>query len=93
MESVIATVAPLVPTAAWPIIIVVLGCAFIYYKIKSERKATKETRDKDAEEMKTEIALLKNEVEQIKALDLASKLAQIQTDLSWIKEKLKCVRS
>ena len=39
--------------------------------------------------MKTEIALLKNEVEQIKALDLASKLAQIQTDLSWIKEKLK----
>lgn len=89
MESVIATVAPLVPTAAWPIIIVVLGCAFIYYKIKSERKATKETRDRDAEEMKTEIALLKNEVEQIKALDLASKLAQIQTDLSWIKEKLK----
>ena len=82
MESVIATVAPLVPTAAWPIIIVVLGCAFIYFKIKSERKATKETRDRDAEEMK-------NEVEQIKALDLASKLAQIQTDLSWIKEKLK----
>ena len=89
MESVIATVAPLVPTAAWPLIIVILGCAFIYYKIKSERKATKETRDRDAEEMKTEIALLKNEVEQIKALDLAFKLAQIQTDLSWIKEKLK----
>ena len=89
MESVIAIVAPLVPTAAWPIIIVVLGCAFIYYKIKSERKATKETRDRDTDEMKTEIALLKNEVEQIKALDLASKLAQIQTDLSWIKEKLK----
>ena len=89
MESVIATVAPLVPTAAWPIIIVVLGMSFIYYKIKSERKATKETRDRDTDEMKTEIALLKNEVEQIKALDLASKLAQIQTDLSWIKEKLK----
>ena len=89
MESVIATVATLVPTAAWPIIIVVLGCAFIYFKIKSERKATKETRDRDTDEMKTEIALLKNEVEQIKALDLASKLAQIQTDLSWIKEKLK----
>ena len=89
MESVIATVAPLVPTAAWPIIIVVIGCAYIYYKIKSERKETKETRDRDAEEMKTDIALLKNEVEQIKALDLAAKLAQIQTDLSWIKEKLK----
>ena len=89
MESIATSIIPLVPTAAWPIIIVVLGCAFIYYKIKSERKATKETRDRDTDEMKTEIALLKNEVEQIKALDLASKLAQIQTDLSWIKEKLK----
>lgn len=89
MESVIATVAPLVPTAAWPIIIVVLGCAFIYYKIKSERKATKETRDRDTDEMKTEIALLKNEIERIKALNLESKLAQILTDLQWLKEKLK----
>ena len=89
MESVIATVAPLVPVAAWPVIIVVLGCAFIYYKIKSERKATKETRDKDTEEMKTEIALLKNELDRLKALNLEAKLAQILTDLQWLKEKLK----
>lgn len=89
MEAIATSIIPLVPAAAWPLIIVILGCAFIYFKIKSERKATKESRDRDTEEMKTEIALLKNEVEQIKALDLASKLAQIQTDLSWIKEKLK----
>ena len=89
MESVIATVAPLVPVAAWPVIIVVLGCAFIYYKIKSERKVTKESRDKDTEEMKTEIALLKNELDRLKALNLEAKLAQILTDLQWLKEKLK----
>lgn len=89
MESVLSQIIPLVAPAAWPLIIVILGCAFIYFKINLQRKATKETRDKDTDEMKTEIALLKNEVEQIKALDLASKLAQIQTDLSWIKEKLK----
>lgn len=89
MEQVLATVAPLVPAAAWPVIIVVLGCAFIYYKIKSERKATKESRDKDTEEMKTEIALLKNELDRLKALNLEAKLAQILTDLQWLKEKLK----
>lgn len=89
MEAIITAVLPYVAPGAIPVIITVLGLFYIYTKIKTERKATKETRDRDTEEMKTEIALLKNEVEQIKALDLASKLAQIQTDLSWIKEKLK----
>lgn len=89
METIATSIIPLVPAAAWPVIIVVLGCAFIYYKIKSERKATKESRDKDTEEMKTEIALLKNELDRLKALNLEAKLAQILTDLQWLKEKLK----
>ena len=89
MTELITAIVPYISPAALPLVVCVCVCAFIYFKIKSERKATKETRDRDTEEMKTEIALLKNEVEQIKALDLASKLAQIQTDLSWIKEKLK----
>lgn len=89
METIATSIIPLVPVAAWPVIIVVLGCAFIYYKIKSERKVTKESRDKDTEEMKTEIALLKNELDRLKALNLEAKLAQILTDLQWLKEKLK----
>ena len=89
MTELITAIVPYISPAALPLVVCVCVCAFIYFKIKSERKATKESRDRDTEEMKTEIALLKNEVEQIKALDLASKLAQIQTDLSWIKEKLK----
>ena len=89
MTELITAIVPYISPAALPLVVCVCVCAFIYFKIKSQRKATKETRDRDTEEMKTEIALLKNEVEQIKALDLASKLAQIQTDLSWIKEKLK----
>ena len=89
MTELITAIVPYISPAALPLVVCVCVCAFIYFKIQSQRKATKETRDRDTEEMKTEIALLKNEVEQIKALDLASKLAQIQTDLSWIKEKLK----
>jgi len=70
MEALVALVAPLVPTAAWPIIIVVLGCAFIYYKIKSERKATKSERDKDSQDLHDsmlkhdfEISRLKGDIE------------------------------
>ena len=40
MEAVIQQVIPLVPTYAWPIIIVVLGGMFIYRKIGNVRKIT-----------------------------------------------------
>jgi hypothetical protein len=39
--------------------------------------------------MDTRVKVLENEIQEIKNLDLSTKLAQIQTDLSWIKEKLK----
>lgn len=65
-------------------------CAVIVYLIiHIQRNSTGKRRDGENENVKSEIAVLKNEIEQLKALDLASKLAQIQTDLSWIKEKLK----
>jgi hypothetical protein len=54
-----------------------------------QRKDTKNKRDEDRDNLDKRVSLIENEIQEIKNLDLASKLAQIQTDLSWIKEKLK----
>lgn len=67
----------------------IIAAVVVYSIIWFQRNNTKKSRDDENESLKTEMAILKNELEQLKALDLASKLAQIQTDLSWIKEKLK----
>jgi len=67
----------------------IVSAAVVYLIIALQRNSTKKSRDDANENLKAEIAVLKNELEQLKSLDLATKLAQIQTDLSWIKEKLK----
>ena len=88
MTELITAIVPYISTSAFPTVVVVLGLFYIYRKIGNERKDTKIERDKDSENIKAEIAVLKNELEQIKSLDLSTKLAQIQTDISWIKTKL-----
>ena len=88
MTELITAIVPYISPAALPTVVVVLGLFYIYRKIGNERKDTKIERDKDSENIKAEIAVLKSELEQIKALDLSSKLAQISTDINWIKLKL-----
>lgn len=89
MSELLQQIIPLVPAYAWPIIIVVLGGMFIYRKIGNERKITAEKRDTEHENLETRVILLEREIEAIKSLDLSTKLAQIQTDLQWIKENMK----
>jgi len=67
----------------------IIAAVVVYAIIWFQRNSTKKSRDDANENLKAEIAVLKNELEQLKSLDLATKLAQIQTDLTWIKEKLK----
>ena len=88
MTELITAIVPYISPAAFPTVVVVLGLFYIYRKIGNERKDTKLERDKDSENIKAEIAVLKSELEQIKALDLSTKLAQISTDINWIKLKL-----
>ena len=88
MTELITAIVPYISNTALPVVVVVLGLFYIYRKIGNERKDTKIERDKDSENLKAEIAVLKSELEQIKALDLSSKLAAIQTDIQWIKSKL-----
>lgn len=89
MSELLQQIIPLVPAYAWPIIIVVLGGMFIYRKIGNERKITAEKRDNEHENLETRVILIERELEAIKSLDLSTKLAQIQTDLQWIKENMK----
>lgn len=85
MEQLISLIAPYIPAACWPLILVI----GLYFVINNQRKNTKDVRDKDTEEMKTKMALLENEVQRLKDLDLETKLAQILTDLQWLKERFK----
>lgn len=85
MEQLITLIAPYIPAACWPIILVV----GLYFVINNQRKNTKDVRDKDTDEMKTRMALMENELKRLKDLDLETKLAQILTDLQWLKERFK----
>ena len=66
----------------------IIAAVVVYVIIYLQRNNTKKSRDGENENLKAEIAVLKNEVEQIKALDLSTKLAQISTDINWIKLRL-----
>ena len=68
---------------------VIVVAAILYLIIYFQRKDTKAKRDDAQESMDTRVKLLESEIQEIRNLDLSTKLAQIQTDLSWIKEKLK----
>ena len=68
---------------------IVLVAVILYVIIAFQRKQTGEKRNTDTESLQTRITLLENEIKRISDLDLETKLAQIQTDLSWIKERLK----
>jgi hypothetical protein len=68
---------------------VILVAAVLYVIIYLQRNNTKKSRDDDRDKLITRLTLIENEIDRIKALDLDAKLAQIMTDLNWIKEKLK----
>jgi hypothetical protein len=89
MTDVLLQIAQMIPSTALPVVIVVLGCFYIYKKIGNEREKTKKSRDAEYEELKTRITIIERELEEIKQLDLSAKLAQILTELAWIKERLK----
>ena len=68
---------------------IVVVAAILYLVIHFQRKDTSKKRDADRDELATRVALLERELEEIKALDLSAKLAQILTELAWIKDRLK----
>ena len=68
---------------------IIVAAVIVYCVVYFQRKKTSEKRNTDHDDLQTRISLLESEITRISNLDLESKLAQIQTDLQWIKENLK----
>lgn len=65
-----------------------IGAIVVFIVITLQRNSTAKKRDDNSDKFDTRISLLEREIENLKAMDLAGKLASIQTDLAWIKQKL-----
>lgn len=90
MEQIITTVISAISPAALPIVVCVLGIAYIYWKIQSQRKVSKEERDNQKDELDKRLTLVEHDVcymKQQHAL-LADKLDRILDELTQIKVEL-----
>ena len=68
---------------------IVIAALVVYAIVYMQRKDTKSKRDEANENLDKRVSILESKIGKIDELDLASKLAQIQTDLNWLKDKLK----
>lgn len=67
---------------------IIAVAVILYVVIAIQRKDTRKKRDTDHDDLNTRIALLENEVKQIKQLDLDARLAAIETSLKYIEKLL-----
>lgn len=67
---------------------IVIAALVVYAIVYLQRRDTKKTRDNENDNLKAEIAVLKNELENLKRLDLDARLAAIETSLEYIKHML-----
>ena len=90
MESVIMTVISTISPAALPVVVCVLGCVFIYLKIQSQRKVSKEERDNQTDELDKRLTLVEHDVEFMKEQNalFGQKLDRILEELTAIKVEL-----
>ena len=68
MESIITSVITSLSPSALPIVVCVLGCVFIYFKIGKDRKQTKTERDNEKDELDKHITLVEHDVAFMKKL-------------------------
>ena len=86
VTAIIASISP----AALPIVVCVLGCCFIYFKIQYQRKVTKAERDNTNEEFDLRLTLCEHDVAFMKEQNavFSSKLDKILEELTAIKVEL-----
>ena len=89
-QQIITTILTTLPASTIPIVVCVLGCCFIYFKINSQRKASKTERDIQKDELDKRLTLVEHDVEFMKAEHslFAGKLDRILTELTEIKVSL-----
>lgn len=90
MESIISSAISSLSPTALPIVVCVLGCVFIYFKIGKERKQTKSERDIANDELDKRLTLVEHDVAFMKEQHslFADKLDRILDELTNIKVEL-----
>ncbi len=90
MEHIITAIIASISPAALPIVVCVLGCGFIYFKINSQRKVSKEERDNQKDELDKRLTLVEHDVAFMKEQNqlFSSKLDRILDELTAIKVEL-----
>lgn len=90
MTDIIVPIITAISPAALPIVVCVLGCCFIYFKINSQRKASKEERDSQKDELDKRLTLVEHDVEFMKAQNqiFSSKLDRILDEITYIKVEI-----
>ena len=90
MEQLVTTIVSSLSPSALPIVVCVLGCVFIYFKIGKERKHTKTERDNEKDELDKRLTLVEHDVAFMKEQHslFADKLDRILDELTNIKVEL-----
>lgn len=90
MESIISSVISSLSPTALPVVVCVLGCVFIYFKIGKERKQTKTERDNDKDVLDKRLTIVEHDVQYMKEQHslFADKLDRILDELTNIKVEL-----
>lgn len=90
MEQIITHILTVMSPSALPIVVCVLGLAYIYWKINSQRKVTKSERDVAHEDMDKRLTLVEHDVQYMKEQHslFADKLDRILDELTNIKVEL-----
>ena len=90
MEQVITQIASMIPAGSLPIVVCILGLAYIYWKINEQRKVTKEERDNAHDDLDKRLTLVEHDVQFMKEQHslFADKLDKILEELTNIKVEL-----
>ena len=90
MESLITQIVSAISPSALPIVVCVLGLAYIYLRISAQRKATKTERDTAHEDLDKRLTLVEHDVQFMKEQHslFADKLDRILDELTNIKVEL-----
>ena len=90
MTDIVTAIVSAISPAALPIVVCVLGCCFIYFKIQSQRKVTKTERDNTNEEFDLRLTLCEHDIAFMKEQNalFADKLDRILSELTEIKVNL-----
>lgn len=90
MEQLFTTIVSSLSPSALPIVVCVLGLAYIYWKINSQRKVTKTERDNDKDVLDKRLTIVEHDVQYMKEQHslFADKLDKILEELTNIKVEL-----